>query len=352
MKIRNVLFSVVLIAVNFYSAIAQNTKGLKDYYKNYFPIGVAVTPRDLQDSATRELILKEFNSITAENAMKMGPIHPREDFYNWRDADAIVDFAQAHHLKVRGHNLCWHSQAPDWFFYDDNKKLVTKEVLLQRLKEHIYAVVGRYKGKIYAWDVVNEAVSDGPGQPLRNSLWYQICGDEFIARAFQYAHEADPDAVLFYNDYGTESPGKRQRIYDILKKLVDAKVPVHAVGLQAHWSFNNPSEADIITSIKQFSSLGLKVQITELDVTMFANDDEKADVATTPERISKQAGQYAMAFNVFRTMKKNITGVTFWNVSDKYTWLDNFPVRGRKNYPLLFDENLKPKAAYWQVVKF
>lgn len=171
-------------------------KGLKDYYKDYFPFGVAVNLRALKgrDSA---LIVNEFNSITAENAMKMGPIHPEENRYYFNDADAIVNFALKHNMRIRGHNLLWHRQAPTWFFTDKNGQQVSKEVLLQRLKEHITTVVKRYKGKIYAWDVVNEAIDDDSAKFLRNTPFYSIGGDDIIAKAFQYAHEADPDAILF-----------------------------------------------------------------------------------------------------------------------------------------------------------
>lgn len=344
-------FSLLLIVAN--SNAQSPVKGLKDYYKNYFPIGVAVGPRNLTDSAQRQLILTQFNSLTPENAMKMKPIHPQENTYNWEDADAIVDFAQAHHMRVRGHNLCWHQETPDWIIHDKDGKLVSKEVLLSRLKEHIYTVVKRYKGKLYAWDVVNEAVADGGDQPLRNSVWYQICGEDFIFKAFQYAHEADPKAVLFYNEYGTENPVKRERVYQLLKRMIDAGVPVNGIGLQAHWSIGDPSEEALIASIKRFSSLGLKVQITEMDVSVYTNKDkDPGDANFTPEREQKQADLYAMAFKVFREYKKYITGVTFWNVSDKGSWLDNFPIRGRKNYPLLFDQNLQPKKAYQGVVNF
>ncbi|HEY9533227.1 MAG TPA: endo-1,4-beta-xylanase [Mucilaginibacter sp.] len=351
-------FIIVITALGLFtaagSAMAQSVteKGLKDYYKDYFPIGVAVSPGALKDSAEQRLILQQFNSLTPENAMKMGPIHPQENRYNWKDADAIVDFAQAHHLRVRGHNLCWHTQTPDWIFRDKDDKLVSKEILLQRLKDHIHTVVNRYKGKIYAWDVVNEAVSDNNDQLLRNSLWYQICGEDFIFKAFQYAHEADPKAVLFYNDYGTEQPAKRERIYQLLKKMVGAGIPVNAVGLQGHWSVNDPSQENLITTIKRFASLGLKVQITELDISVYQNDKDIDDSDLITERLQKQAEQYAKVFKVFRDYKQYITGVTFWNVSDRHTWLDNFPVRGRKNYPLLFDQNLQPKKAYWGVVNF
>jgi endo-1,4-beta-xylanase len=351
-KLTALFFPLLFIAANS-NAQSTTQKGLKDYYKDYFPMGVAVSPASLADSAQRQLILTQFNSLTPENAMKMLPIHPQENTYNWKDADAIVNFAQAHHMRVRGHNLCWHKETPDWIIHDKDGNQVSKEVLLSRLKDHIYTVVKRYKGKIYAWDVVNEAVADGGDQPLRNSVWYQICGEDYIFKAFQYAHEADPKAVLFYNEYGTESPEKRERVYLLLKRMLDAGIPVNGIGLQAHWSINNPSQEAIITSIKRFSALGIKVQITELDVSVYPNPyGNAADANFTPEREQKQADLYAMAFKVFRDYKQYITGVTFWNVSDKASWLDNFPVRGRKNYPLLFDQNLQPKKAYQGVVNF
>ncbi|RYE35906.1 MAG: endo-1,4-beta-xylanase, partial [Sphingobacteriaceae bacterium] len=266
-KFKPLAFAVAI----FYSAdVSAQTqqKGLKDYYKNYFPIGVAVSARSVEGKQA-DFILSQFNSLTPENCMKMGPIHPEENRYNWRDADSIVAFAQKNGLKVRGHNLCWHEQTPAWIFKDASGNEVTKEVLLQRLKDHIYTVVNRYKGKIYAWDVVNEAIDDDPSKFLRNSMWYKICGEDFIFKAFQYAHEADPKAVLFYNDYNTERPEKRERVYKLLKQLVDAKIPINAVGLQAHWSLQEPSNQELIETIKKFSSLGLKVQITELDVSIY-----------------------------------------------------------------------------------
>lgn len=347
-----------LASLTVTTAQTTSQKGLKDYYSSYFPIGVAVNLATLRDTAERNLICNQFNSITPENAMKMGPIHPEENRYFWRDADSIVAFAQAHHIRIRGHNLCWHTQAPGWIFYDDNKKLVSKEILLKRLKDHINTVVGRYKGKIYAWDVVNEAVSDDSTQFLRNSLWYKICGEDFISKAFEYAHEADPNAILFYNDYNTERPGKRERVYNLLKKLIDAKVPINAVGLQAHWWLTEPTTHELTTTIEQFASLGLKIQITELDISVYPNESGNRSLRNgenttfTPDREKKQAEQYARVFAIFRKYRKNITGITFWNLSDKYSWLDNFPVRGRKNYPLLFDQSLRPKQAYWDVVKF
>lgn len=356
--LRYLTAAYLLLTAHHVFSQAHPAKGLKDYYKKYFPIGVAVSPRNLEDPAESRLIIAQFNSVTPENAMKMGPIHPEENYYNWRDADSIVAFAQRHGLRVRGHNLCWYEQTPKWIFYNRDGKLVNKEVLLQRLKDHITAVVSRYKGKIYAWDVVNEAIDDDSTKFLRNSLWYQICGEDFIFKAFEYAHKADPKAVLFYNDYNTERPEKRERVYRLLKKLVAAKIPVGGVGLQAHWSVYEPSQQELITAIERFSSLGIKVQITELDMSVYPWEKSARPLqpgesdAYTPEIEQKQADQYAMVFKVLRKYKDVITGVTFWNVSDRHTWLDEYPVRGRKNYPLLFDQNLQPKKAYEKVIDF
>ncbi|HUB61718.1 MAG TPA: endo-1,4-beta-xylanase [Puia sp.] len=371
-------YSITLSAAAFLLILqlpADQPKGLKDYYHDYFPIGVAVSLRDITGPDTA-LIIRQFNSLTPENAMKMGPIHPEEGRYYWKDADAIVDFATAHGMRIRGHNLCWHKQTPGWLFKDPAGNTVTKEVLLKRLKDHITAVVSRYKGRVYAWDVVNEAVADGNSddttKDLRNSLWYRICGDEFIAKAFEYAHAADPNAQLFYNDYNTEQPAKRERVYRLLRKLVTAGVPITGMGIQAHWSIFEPSAANLQASIDRFSSLGLKVQITELDISIYpprqtnshANSLANSPLANshsgqpggsdayTPEIQEKQAEQYRNVFSVFRKNSRTINGVTFWNVTDKHTWLDQYPVPGRKNYPLLFDTAGQQKKAYWEVVKF
>lgn len=186
-------------------------KGLKDYYADYFPIGVAVSPRSLEGESA-ELIRAEFNSLTAENVMKMGVIHPEMDRFNWGPADAIANFAKENNLKLRGHNLVWHQQAGPWIFTTEDGKTVGKEELYQRMKAHIDSVVGRYKGTIYAWDVVNEAISDKPDEFLRKSEWLDIAGEEFIMKAFEYAHEADPDAKLYYNDYNAIIPEKRPNL--------------------------------------------------------------------------------------------------------------------------------------------
>ncbi|SEI91524.1 endo-1,4-beta-xylanase [Dyadobacter koreensis] len=332
-------------------------KTLKDAYNDFFPIGVAVAPRNLT-GPDAELIKEQFNSLTPENAMKMGPIHPEPNRYAWQDPDAIVAFAQKNGMKVRGHTLCWHNQTPKWFFTDSTNKQVSREVLLARLKQHINDVVGRYKGRIYAWDVVNEAVPDTGTSIYRRSKFYEIIGEDYIEKAFEYAHAADPAAKLFYNDYNTESSSKRDKIYQLLKKLKDKNVPVDGVGLQGHWSISEPAKQELEKSIEQFSSLGLMIQITELDVSVHQKEHERREKRATDsgeltaEMLEKQAAQYKMLFEVFRKYKSVITGVTFWNVSDKSSWLDNFPVPGRKDYPLLFDQNYKPKKAFDGVVNF
>ncbi|MGB8191531.1 MAG: endo-1,4-beta-xylanase [Chitinophagaceae bacterium] len=333
-------------------------KGLKEYYKDYFLMGVAVSPRSLKTDEA-QLVLQQFNSITAENAMKMGPIHPTEKDYNFTGADSIAAFAKRNGLKMRGHTLCWHTQAPRWFFTDSAGKAVSKEVLLQRLKDHITTVVKRYKGIIYAWDVVNEVISDKHDEYYRNSEFYKICGEEYIAKAFQYAREADPDALLFYNDYNEIDPIKREKIFRLVKGLKDAGVPIHGLGLQGHWAVNEPSEGQLDSTLSRFAELGLPLQITEMDISIYPKEHnardrkaEDANTAFTAQKEQQQLEVYKMCFRLFRKYKHAITGVTFWNISDRDSWLDNFPVRGRKDYPLLFDKDLKPKKVFWEVVKF
>jgi endo-1,4-beta-xylanase len=356
-------FLSILILFIHCSVVKTTSKGntalgLKDYYKNYFDIGVAVSALVLKDK-NASLILKEFSSLTAENSMKMGPIHPTENVYNWKDADSIITFANKHLLKIRGHNLCWHQQTPKWFFIDSLGKQVTKEVLLLRLKKHIFEVVGRYKGKVYAWDVVNEAISDAPNEYLRNSIWYQIAGDEYISKAFEYAHEADPAALLFYNDYNEISAIKRAKMIRLVKDLKLQGVPINGVGLQAHWAINEPSYAQLDSTLSDFSQLGLILQITELDLSVYpkehvARERQNIDTATTfsHEKEMKQAEVYKNCFELFRKYKQYISSVTFWNITDEHSWLDNFPVNNRKDYPLLFDTNNKRKHAYKEVVNW
>ncbi|WZL89803.1 endo-1,4-beta-xylanase [Salinimicrobium sp. 3283s] len=335
----------------------QQEKGLKDYYSDYFPIGVAVGPGTVQGESA-ELLKKEFNSITPENVMKMGPIHPEQDRFNWEQADAIANFARENDLMMRGHALVWHQQTGDWIFEAEDGGKVSKEELLSRMKTHIDSVVSRYKGTIYAWDVVNEAIADDSTQFLRKSEWYDIAGEDFIIKAFEYARAADPDAKLYYNDYNAIIPEKRDRIYKLLKMLVDRDVPIDGVGIQGHWSIYGPSEEELRKALDMYSSLGLEVQITELDVSIYPWEKEQRDRRPdesdefTPELEQKQLEAYDMFFRVFRDYKDVLSSVTFWNLSDQYSWLDYYPVEGRKNYPLLFDEDMQRKKAYFEVIDF
>ena len=336
----------------------NSSKGLKEYYKNYFTVGVAVSPQALKTEEAK-LITKEFNSITPENAMKWESIHPIENVYNWRDADSIAAFAKRNNIKLRGHTLCWHNQTPGWLFKDTAGKLVTKEVLYAKMKEHITNVVSRYKGTIYAWDVANEVISDKKNEYFRPSLYYQIAGEEFIEKAFEYAHAADPTAKLFYNDYNEISAVKRGKIIKMIKNLQAKGIPINGIGLQGHWAVNEPSKTQLDSTLADFKNLGLEVQITELDVSVYpkehdARERKVTDSATafTKEKEIQQRAVYTMAFNLFRKYKTQISSVTFWNISDRKSWLDNFPVKNRKDYPLLFDKNLIPKKVYYDVVHF
>lgn len=321
-------------------------------------MGVSVSPNSLR-SDEAGLIVRQFSSITPENAMKMRPLHPKENEYYWKDADSIVAFAKRNHLKIRGHALVWHQETPEWLFTDSTGKPAGKELVLQRIKEHITTVVSRYKGSIYAWDVVNEAISDDKNDFYRRSKLYEICGEEFIAKAFWYAHAADPAAILFYNDYNEIDPVKRAKIISLIKKLRTAGVPVSAVGLQAHWSIAEPTKEQLRETLEDFSSLGLPLQITEMDISLYRKlpdpkhpKEMETDTTFTTGRETKQVKQYQMCFEMFRKYKQQITGVTFWDISDRHSWLDNFPVKNRKDHPLLFDENLRPKKAFWKVALF
>lgn len=260
-------------------------------------------------------------------------------------------------MKVRGHTLVWHQQNPGWLFTNAKGDTVSKEVLLSRMKSHIQAVMSRYKGKIYAWDVVNEALDDDRTKYLRDSPWLRICGEDYIEKAFQYAHEADPDALLFYNDYKTEHPERRDRIYRLLKRLKDANVPVHGIGLQAHWNLKDPTQQELIHTIDRFCSLGLQVQVTELDISVLPEKTLRDSVwlaapdTYTPELEQRHIAQYESVFNVFKAYKDHLTGVTFWNLSDRDTWLDQTPsAKGKRNFPLLFDAVLQPKKVFYKVV--
>ena len=338
--------------------------GLKDAYKDYFTIGVALNQRNVSDDAQKALVIKQFNSVTAENDWKPGEIHPKEGVWNFERADKIADFCRQNGIKMRGHCLCWHSQFADWMFTDKNGKPVKKEVFYKRLREHIHTVVNRYKDVVYAWDVVNEAMADDggprfgfgrPGQepsPYRQSRHFQLCGDEFIAKAFQFAREADPNTLLFYNDYSCVDEGKRERIYNMVKKMKDAGVPIDGIGMQGHYNIYFPSEEQLEKAIVRFKEIVKHINITELDLRM--NNESggqlmfsRGEAKPMPAYMSTlQTDQYARLFKIFRKHADVIDNVTFWNLGDKDSWL------GVNNHPLPFDENYRPKACFRAIRDF
>lgn len=328
----------------------RNEPKLKEVFAKDFLIGAAVNPKTIVSQ--EELLAYHFNSITAENEMKFESLHPSEETYTFELADQLVAFARKHEMSMRGHTLVWHNQTTDWLFEDKDGKTADRETVLQRIKSHINTVVGRYKQDIYAWDVVNEVIADEGEDLLRKSKWLDIVGPDFIAKVFKYAHEADPQALLFYNDYNESNPLKRDKIYKLMKSLVEQNVPVHGVGLQAHWNLYDPLLDDIRRAIEKYATLGLQLQLTELDVSLFRFDDKRRDLTVAPEALLElQAERYEVMFKLLREYQSEITSVTFWGAADDYTWLDNFPVRGRKNWPFLFDELHQPKPAFQSIVR-
>ncbi|CAM3367964.1 endo-1,4-beta-xylanase [Marinicrinis lubricantis] len=322
---------------------------LHEVFGSYFDVGAAVNKVTIKTQ--QDLLRQHFNSVTAENEMKFERLHPKEHVYTFDDADRIVSFAKAGGMAVRGHTLVWHNQTPSWVFEQPSGEQADGEMLLARMKSHIHTVMSRYKGSIYAWDVVNEAISDKGGEFLRSSKWLDIVGEDFIAKAFEYAHEADPGAQLFYNDYNESNPEKREKIYKLVQSLKEKDVPIHGVGLQAHWSLFHPTKDEIRDALERYASLGVKLHITELDISVFQHDDRRTDLkAPTEEMLELQAQRYDECFKLFKEFSECITSVTFWGAADDYTWLDDFPVRGRKNWPFLFDTNQQPKESFWKVV--
>lgn len=332
----------------------EEVPSLWQTYTDYFPIGAAVRYQSLKNH--RALLEKHFNSITAENEMKFSTLQPGEGTFAFFRADEIVNFAKKNNMLVRGHTLVWHRQYPGWLFQDGAGK-AAGELVLQRLETHINTVLSRYKGDVYCWDVVNEAVSDSMSEYLRrDSPWYQAVGEEYIAEAFRMAHRADPEAKLFYNDYGATRADKMAKICFLLEELLAAGVPVHGMGMQGHWDVFSPPATEIETAIRRYAALGLEVQITELDISLFRWGDKRKFI-TDPEeltvRLEMQAKKYEEIFRIFREYRDVITGVTFWGVADDLTWKDQEPVRGRKDLPLLFDDvEHQPKEAFWRVVNF
>jgi endo-1,4-beta-xylanase len=319
-------------------------------------MGVALNQRQFteQDSQGAELVKQQFNSVSPENVMKWESIHPRPgaDGYDFEAADRYVEFGEKNGMFLVGHTLVWHAQTPRWVFRGDDGSPATREVLLERLRDHIHAVVGRYKGRIKAWDVVNEALNEDGS--LRQSPWLRIIGEDYIAKAFEYAHEADPDAELRYNDYSIENEPKRKGTIALVKKLQEQKAPISGLGSQTHANLSWPSEELLDAALTDFAALGLPISITELDVNAAQRGQRRqsADVAenaqaggggVVDEANQKLADQYAKLFRVFLKHREHIKLVTFWGVTDRDSWR-------RSGNPLLFDGSWQPKPAFDAVI--
>ncbi len=338
------VFLLLLTLVIGTTASAQDLPSLREIYKDYFEIGTAVAIAGWSSrtfDVHRDLIKEQFSSLTAENEMKPDALQPREGIFTFFDANRMVDFAVENNMKVRGHTLVWHAQTAEWFFQDSEGQLIydkeeiteeDRQLVIDRLEKHIETVMLHFGDKVYAWDVVNETVSDDGAHMHRpDSPWYRILGDDFMKIAFEKAHEVAPNAKLFYNDYNPEMVYKRGRTIKMLKTLLDAGVPIHGIGIQGHWGVDGTSIEEIEDALLMYIDLGLEIHITEMDVGMGQFTEEE------------QAERYRQLFQLFKKYSDSITSVTLWGVSDDASW------RGDDN-PLLFDRNHEPKPAFWALV--
>jgi endo-1,4-beta-xylanase len=360
------LTCLIIAAFTTYSVNAQPAPErkpaitLKEAFAHKFHMGTALNMAQLRtpNHPAVDVVKEHFNSIVAENAMKSMYLQPKEGEFDFRDADLFVDFGMKNNMKIIGHTLIWHSQVPQWFFADQKGKDVSREVLIERMRNHIHTVVSRYKGRIHGWDVVNEAVLDN-GE-WRKSKFYEIIGEDFFRLAFQFAQEADPDAELYYNDYNTAIPAKRESIARIVRAVLDAGGKVDAIGMQEHHGLHFPSIQEVESTIKAFADLGVKIMVTEMDISVLPRPRPgmSAEISETsayrnelnpyteglPEEVMHQLGRrYLDFFRLYLKYQDQIDRVTLWGVGDHDSWLNHFPVRGRTDYPLLFDRNYKPK---------
>jgi endo-1,4-beta-xylanase len=348
------------------ASTGEETPALKNVFESAFLIGTAMNLSHImgEDRQGLSLIKTHFNSITPENHTKWENIHPQPDTYNFDAADRFVEYGEQNGMFMVGHPLVWHSQTPQWVFQDASGQPVDRDTLLQHMREHIQTVVGRYKGRIQAWDVVNEAVADDGS--MRASQWHSIIGEDYIQKAFQYAHEADPDAELYYNDYSLENPAKRATAVALIKSLQEKGARVTAVGTQGHWGFDWPSHDELTKTITDFAALGVKVMVTEMELEVLPTNYQGADIANKsewdetidpyrnglPEDMQQKLAQrYRELFKVLLDHRDAITRVTFWGVTDGDSWKNNWPVQGRTNHPLLFDREGQAKAAFHSVVE-
>jgi len=361
---------VTIMCFALLSGVGCSTQqpALKDVFAKDFLVGGALNDDVVngKDSKAAAIAERHFNTITAENVMKWGLIHPEPNKYNFAAADRFVEFGQKNNVFIVGHTLVWHWQTPKWVFEGQSGNDVDRETLLAQMKEHIFTVVGRYKGRVSGWDVVNEAIDDDGS--FRRTKWFEIIGEDFIAKAFEYAHEADPNAELYYNDFTLDEPAKRDACVRLVKNLRSKGIRIDGVGIQGHWGMEYPVREDLEAFINAMAALGVKVMITEMDVDILpsATDYRGADISVRaelrkglnpyvnglPDQMQKKlADRYAELFSILHKHADKIGRVTFWGVYDKTSWLNNYPVRGRTNYPLLFGRDYQPKPAFYAVVK-
>ncbi|MFT3789415.1 MAG: endo-1,4-beta-xylanase [Tepidisphaeraceae bacterium] len=342
----------------------QPARSLQQAAGNRFLVGTAIMSFDLNQPPHAELIRRQFGCITPGNEMKPDALQRVPGKFTFANADRIVEFAQQNHMQVIGHTLVWHSQAPKWLFQDEQGKPLPRDVALANMKTHIQTVMRHFKGKVKGWDVVNEAIADG-GAYLRDTPAHRAIGDDYIVKAFEFAHEADPDVELYYNDYNIDHDYKRERAARLIRELKAAGVRIDAVGIQGHYLIDQPEIAEIERGLNAFSELGVKVMITELDVDPLPRGGRNAtaDVTATeragldpyrdgfpPDMQQKLADRYEALFKLFLRYP-NLTRVTFWGTTDGNTWLNDFPVRGRMNHPMLWDRQYQPKPAFDAVWK-
>jgi endo-1,4-beta-xylanase len=353
---------LLAFCINAQQTKAQSIPSLKETFKNDFLIGTAMDAQQIEekDAAADKLIKQQFNAVTPENIMKAEIVEPKWNTFNFVLADKLVAYAAKNNIKVNAHNLIWHSQLPVFM-----QHIQSADSVKQYLEHHITTVAARYDGKVYSWDVVNEALNeDGT---LRNSIFLQKLGPGYIVEAFRLAQKASPNSKLYYNDYNIEQPAKRAGAIALIKQIQAAGVRIDGVGIQGHWKAGNVPLNDIEESIKAFAALGIEVMFTELDLSVLPNpwDHATADVGATakgnakmnpytnglPDSVEQMLTKsYADLFTLFVKYKANISRVTFWGVNDGQSWLNDWPIQGRKNYPLLFDRNFNPKPSFYSVI--